>query len=79
VKGVNYNEVYANTAKSGPIRIPLALTATEGLKTALNANIPYKIRQEGLLLSPTQDIIRSLPISNQLIKFASSNVKPITR
>jgi len=34
VKGVDYNKVYANTAKSGSIRILLALTATEGLKTA---------------------------------------------
>ena len=44
VKGVEYNKVYANTAKSGSIRLLLAFTATEGLTTAQldapNADIP---------------------------------------
>jgi Reverse transcriptase (RNA-dependent DNA polymerase) len=35
VKGVDYNEVCANTAKSGSVQILLALTAAEDLKTAL--------------------------------------------
>jgi hypothetical protein len=34
IKGLDYNEVYASTAKSGSIRFLLAITAIEGLETA---------------------------------------------
>ena len=66
IKGVDYNEVYANTAKSGSIRMLLAIAAAEGLQTAqldaLNAFF------NGNLAETTQNPIRALPIFTRMVE-----------
>ena len=57
IKGVDYNEVYAGTAKSGSIRLLLAITALEGLETAqldaVDAFLNSKLTELVHMMHPT--------------------------